>query len=52
MIDDPLCLAGSVISANPALGPDDMSLRSFEIFDRDTAQVLTTPDTLTNGSRF
>ena len=52
IIDEPFCLAGRLISPNPALGPDDINRRSLAILDKVTAQAFTAPDTATKGSRF
>ena len=49
MIDEPGCIAGRLISPNPARGPELNSRRSLQIFDSLTAQRLSTPDSWTNA---
>ena len=52
MIDEPACLAGSLKSEIPVVGPEDRSLRSFATFERLAAKVLRTEDANKNPSRF
>src|SRR5215208_2273052 len=49
MIEDPGCMGGRLISPNPALGPDESSRRSLQIFDSLTAHRLRTPESWTNA---
>ncbi len=51
MIDEPFWSSGRKISARPARGPEPMKRRSFAIFVRLTASVLSAPDTSTRPSR-
>ena len=51
-MDEPFCLAGRLISLNPARGPEDKSLRSLAILDNVTAQAFIEPDTETKASIF
>ena len=48
MIDEPGCIAGRLISPNPARGPELSNRKSSQIFDSFTAQRLSTPDSCTN----
>ncbi len=50
MIDDPGCLAGRRISANPVRGPDDMSRRSSVILARSTASARSAAETSSIGA--
>ena len=52
IIDEPFCIAGRLISEIPVLGPLDNNLKSFAIFERLTAHVFNTPDTVTKPSKF
>ena len=40
IIDEPACTAGIVISDNPAIGPDAINLKSFDIFINSIAMFL------------
>ena len=40
MIDEPGCIAGRLISARPARGPDVSRIRSLAIFDSLIAMLL------------
>ena len=52
IMEEPFCFAGRLIYPNPALGPDDISLKSFAIFDSVTAHAFTDPETDTKESTF
>ena len=52
MMEEPFCLAGRLISPNPALGPEDIRRKSFAILESVTAQAFTAPETDTKESRF
>src|SRR5699024_1669147 len=45
IIDEPGCLAGKLISPNPALGPEDIKRKSLAIFDMFSIQIFSAEDT-------
>ena len=47
MIDEPGCIAGRLISPNPARGPELSKRKSSQIFESFTAQRLSTPESCT-----
>jgi hypothetical protein len=50
MIEEPGWMAGSEISASPAVGPLASQRMSLAIFRRETASVFSAPDAKTNAS--
>ena len=50
MMDDPGCVAGSLISPSPQRGPDPSQRMSLAIFIREVAMVLSWPETSTQAS--
>ena len=52
MMDEPACRAGKRISRSPASGPEAISRRSPQIFNRETAWAFRIPETSTNTSAF
>ena len=50
-MDEPFCLGGRLISPIIVLGPEDISLRSFEILDKFIALIFKLEDSSANESR-
>ena len=50
IMDEPGWMAGNVISANPARGPEPNQRISLAIFDNDTANVFNAPEVSTAAS--
>ena len=52
IMDEPFCFGGKLISPIPVRGPELMSLKSFEIFDRLRPKVLRALDKAESTSKF
>ena len=52
IIEDPACLTGKLISPIPVCGPEDINLKSLEIFESETAKVFKIDEAYKNPSKF